>query len=82
MKCFWRDSGGAVRMGEGGKKVLIVKDHAGVRKVSWSLEPKKGKKMTATRMWNKMGEKEWAEVHRVLEGFEGSGELVEEMPNI
>ena len=82
MMCFGRDNGGAVRLGEGWKKVLIVKDHAGVRKVSWSLEPKTGKKMAATRTWDDMGEEEWAEVRRVLEGVEDSGPLVEEMANI
>jgi hypothetical protein len=80
---FWeRKWGGAVRVGEGQKKVLTVKDHAGVRTVSWSLKEQDGKKRTATRTWDNMGEEEWAEVRRLLEGVEGSMELVEVMPNI
>jgi hypothetical protein len=80
---FGRENGGgAVRVGEGQKKVLTVKDHAGVRTVSWSLKEQDGKKRTATRTWDNMGEEEWAEVRRLLEGVEGSMELVEVMPNI
>jgi hypothetical protein len=62
--------------------VLIVKDHAGVRKFSWGLKPVEGKKMAETRTWDKMGEEEWAEMRRVLEGVERSEELVEGMMNI
>lgn len=84
MICFARNNGGTVRAGEGRKKVLIVQDHGGVRKISWSIEPEgENREMwAATRMWNKMGEEEWVQVRRVLEEVEGSRELVDGMRKI
>lgn len=80
--------GGAVRVGKGSKKVLIVQNHKGERSISWSLEPETrmwddiGEEESAARTWDEMGEEQWAEVGRVLEEVKDSRELVEGMRNI
>lgn len=84
MICFATNNGAAVRLGAGRNKVLIMQDHKGVRVISWSLEPAEGERVNwaATRLWDDMGEEEWAQVRRVLEEVEVSRELVEGMRNI
>ena len=82
MEWFRRNDGTAVRVGEGWKKVLFVRDHNGIKSVSWSLKTEeRERKNTATKTWDNMDEEGWAEVRRVLEGLEGGRELVEGMAN-
>lgn len=74
-----------MRLVQGDKKVLVMKDHEGVRKVSWSSRSKgskKSEKGAKRRIWDDVGAEERAEVRRVLEGIEGSGELLDGIMNV
>lgn len=83
MERFRGNDGTAVRVGEGVKRVMFVRNHKGEKSVSWDSKANYGTKIfkTKTKEWHEMGVQQWAEVRGVLAGLDGGVELVNGMEN-